>query len=177
MSDVAPGEGRKATITGKTYDQICDAAHKVSDEYFEIRQHDKTRGAILAERTMSAWGAGAWVGIYITPAAAGAESYTVEVVRRKKLMTNVGEQDWEYKVLRDIYRLLGLPALEESVRAPGGDGGPRRRARRLPAHAARRAEGSRHRAGHPGHPHRRLAPEARAILSASDKVKLTLACS
>ena len=38
---------------------------------------------------------------------------------------------------------------------PGGDGGPGRRARRLPAHPARRApEDPRHRAGHPGRAHR-----------------------
>jgi hypothetical protein len=28
------------------------------------------------------------------------------------MTTNVGEQDWEYKILRDIYRELGLPALD-----------------------------------------------------------------
>ncbi len=61
---------------------------------------------------MSAWSYGAWVGTYITPPTPGAPVYTVEIVRRKKMTTNVGEQDWEYKMLRDIYRELGLSALD-----------------------------------------------------------------
>jgi len=28
------------------------------------------------------------------------------------MTTNVGEQDWEYKILRDNHRELGLPALD-----------------------------------------------------------------
>ena len=38
MSDVKPGDGRKATIAGKSYDQVWDAAYKVADEHFEIRE-------------------------------------------------------------------------------------------------------------------------------------------
>jgi hypothetical protein len=114
MSSVKPGDGRKATITGKSYDQVWGASHKVAGEHFEIHEQDKARGVILGERTMSSWGAGAWVGTYITPPQPGASAYVVEVVRRKKLVTNAGEQDWEYKVLRDIYRELGLPALDPS---------------------------------------------------------------
>ncbi|SRR6266511_4935648 len=114
MSDVKPGDGRKATISGKTYEQVWDAAYKVADEHFEVREQDKARGVIRAERTMSAFSSGAWVGIYITPSNPGVSTYTVEVVRRKKVVTQAGEQDWEYKVLRDIYRRLGLPALDPS---------------------------------------------------------------
>lgn len=112
MSDVKPGDGRKTTITGKSYDQIWEAAYKVTHEHLEIHKQDKTQGVIVGERPMSAWSYGAWVGTYITPPTPGASAYTVEVVRRKKMTTNVGEQDWEYKMLRDIYRELGLPALD-----------------------------------------------------------------
>lgn len=112
MSDVKPGDGRKAAITGKSYDEIWAAALTVADEHFEIREQDKARGVILAERTWSAWSSGAYVGIYITPPAPAATTYTVEVVRRKKVVTQVGGQPWEYKVLRDIYRQLRLPALD-----------------------------------------------------------------
>ena len=116
MSDLRPGDGRKATVSGKTYDQVWAAAYKVSAEHFEIREQDEARGVIVGERTGSAWGGGlgAWVGTYITPTTPRAPVYTVEVVRRKKWATNAGEQDWEYKVLRDIYRELGLPALDPS---------------------------------------------------------------
>src|SRR5262245_53558451 len=112
MSDVKPGEGRKATIIGKSYDTIWDAAYKVADEHLDIKQQDKARGVIVGERTVSALSWGAWVGVYISPASSDAAAYTVEVVRRKKMTTNLGEQDWEYKILRDVYRQLGLPALD-----------------------------------------------------------------
>lgn len=72
MSDVQPGDGRKTTITGRSYEQIWQAAVKVADVHFEIREQDQTRGVILAERTIGAWGYGAWVGIYITPPTADA---------------------------------------------------------------------------------------------------------
>jgi len=48
MSDVKPGDGRKATITGKSYDQIWDAAHRVSDEHLQIHEQDKTRASSSA---------------------------------------------------------------------------------------------------------------------------------
>ncbi len=106
MADVQPGDGRTLTITGREYAAVWQAAVRVADEHFEIREQDQARGVILAERTIAAWGYGAWVGIYITPPAAGATAYTVEVVSRKKLMTNVTEQGWEKKVLRDLLDVL-----------------------------------------------------------------------
>lgn len=106
MADVRPGDGRRATIENRSYEDIWKAALKVADEHFDIKEQDQTRGVIVAERTMTAWSYGAWVGIYVTPPTTGAKSYTVEVVRRKKMTTNVGEQDWEKKVLRDIEDVL-----------------------------------------------------------------------
>jgi hypothetical protein len=106
MSDVKPGDGKNAHITGKSYDQVWAAAVKVADAHFEIREQDKARGIITGERTMTAWGAGAWVGIYIEPPQPGAEVYRVEVVSRKKLVTNLTEQGWEGKTLRDIQDVL-----------------------------------------------------------------------
>jgi len=50
------------------------------------------RGVISGERTVSMFGWGAWVAIYITPPAPGADNYTVEVVSRKKLSGNVGSR-------------------------------------------------------------------------------------
>jgi hypothetical protein len=114
MSSLKPGDGRKATIAGKSYDEVWNAAHKVCAEHFDIQKEDKANGIIISERTQSAASYGAWVGVYITPTVPGAPAYTVEVVRRKKMVTNVGEQDWQYKVLRDMYRELGLPPLDPS---------------------------------------------------------------
>jgi len=106
MSDVQPGDGRRATITGRSYAEVWQAAVKVADEHFETRERDEARGIILAERPLTPWGTGAWVGIYVTPPTADAAAYTVEVVSRKKLLTTVTEQGWEKKVLRDLQDVL-----------------------------------------------------------------------
>jgi hypothetical protein len=106
LSDVAPGDGRTATITGHTYEEIWRAALTVADEHFEIREQDQARGVIKAERTTTAFGWGAWVGLYITPPAPGANRYVVEVVSRKKATGNLAEQGWEGKVLHDLQDVL-----------------------------------------------------------------------
>ena len=76
MSDVEPGDGRKATITGKSYDQIWDAADKVADEHLQIHEQDKSRGIIVGERPISFGSYGAWVGTYITPPTPSVPAYT-----------------------------------------------------------------------------------------------------
>ncbi len=110
LADVQPGRGRTATITGQSYDDIWAAALRVVGEHFEIAEQDKARGVIRAERTTHWRGPfleyGNWVGIYITPPAAGAERYTVEVVNKKKLRTSKVEQRWNRKVLRDLQDVL-----------------------------------------------------------------------
>ena len=55
MSDVKPGDGKNAHITGKSYDQVWAAAVKVADAHFEIREQDMARGIITGERTMTAF--------------------------------------------------------------------------------------------------------------------------
>jgi hypothetical protein len=93
-------------LRSRDYGAIWQAAVHVADEDFEIREQDQARVVIMAERTMTAWDAGAWIGIYIAPPTAGAPTYVVEVVSRKKLVTNLGEQGWEKKVLRDLQDVL-----------------------------------------------------------------------
>jgi hypothetical protein len=45
---VTPGNGKKAAITERTYDEVWRAALKVADEHFEVREQDPARGVILA---------------------------------------------------------------------------------------------------------------------------------
>jgi hypothetical protein len=72
LSDVKPGEAgshswavvlgedarldRRVTITGHAYDEIWSAAILVAQEHFEIREQDRARGVIKAERTEISWG-------------------------------------------------------------------------------------------------------------------------
>ena len=134
LSDVKPGAAeshswtivlggaarldRKVTITGHSYDEIWNAAILVAQEHFAIREQDRARGVIRAERTEISWGhpctldfywssgGGAWVGIFIVPAATVADLYVVEVV---SLPMHVGDpilQNWTEKVPRDMQRVL-----------------------------------------------------------------------
>ena len=106
LSDVKPGDGMKLTIDGRSYVDIWNAALLVADEHFEIREQDQARGVILAERTRTFMEAPSWIGIFITPTASAVGRYTVEVVRRKWMTTNLNVQDWERKVLRDLEDVL-----------------------------------------------------------------------
>jgi hypothetical protein len=108
MSDVKPGDGKKATITGHSYEEIWQAALKVADEHFEIRRQDAAHGIIIGERTWHFARWGSWVGIYIVPAdeGVGSGSHTVEVVMRTKSTWDFSEQGWESKVLRDLQDVL-----------------------------------------------------------------------
>ena len=106
LSDVKPGDGKKLTIQGNDYPAIWQAALRVAEEHFEIRELDQSRGVILSERTMTFTEPASWVGIYITPSVPGASAYTVEVVRRKQATLFIQPQDWERKVLRDVEDVL-----------------------------------------------------------------------
>src|SRR5262245_982733 len=83
LSDVKPGDGKKLRIDERSYEDIWNAALRAAQEHFEIREQDRPRGIILAERTRTFMEAPSWIGIYIDPPVSGARSYTVEVVRRK----------------------------------------------------------------------------------------------
>jgi hypothetical protein len=110
MSDVRPGEGRKEVIQGHSYAQVWDAAEKVARTHFGIKEQDKAKGTILAERPVSVWSYGALVGIYITPPGGSASAYTVEVVSRRRVASDIGVYEWEPKVLGDMRdTLAGRP--------------------------------------------------------------------
>jgi hypothetical protein len=106
LADVKPGDGKKLTINERSYEDIWNAALRVAQEHFEIREENRPRGIILAERTRTFMEAPSWIGIYISPSVSRARSYTVEVVRRKWMKTNLNVQDWERKVLRDLEDVL-----------------------------------------------------------------------
>ena len=109
-ADVGPGGvyvmGRKATITGHSYDEIWMAAYTVADEHFEIREQDKSRGVIRAERMEIVGMGGARVGISIVPPVTGVNQYVIEVVVVPRNAYDPAQQDWEQKVLRDVHRVL-----------------------------------------------------------------------
>jgi len=106
MADVKPGDGHAVTIEGRAYGDIWNAAMKVADVHFDIRQSDRATGTILAERDIAFTSWGEWVGIFITPTTEGAPRYRVEVVNRTKSKMQITGQGWEHKVTRDIEDVL-----------------------------------------------------------------------
>jgi hypothetical protein len=102
MATVPPGTGKKEVVQGHTYDQVWGASYQVAATHLVVKEHDKAAGTILAEEPVSVWSYGAWVGIYITPPTPGARAYTVEVVSRKRLASDIGVEDWETEVLSGV---------------------------------------------------------------------------
>jgi hypothetical protein len=106
LADLKPGRGYSATVKGRTYDEIWNAAIRVADEHFEVRERNRESGVIRAERGM-AWDSwGEYVGIFVRPPHEGEPLYTVEVVNRKKASGQISGQGWEHKVMRDIFDVL-----------------------------------------------------------------------
>jgi hypothetical protein len=101
---ITRGHGKVMPLTDRSYEEIWRAAITVADAHFEIREQNSATGIITAWRTRTAVSNGAWVGIYIEPATAGAPSYRVEAVSRKKA--------WEEKVLRDMWDVLSGRAMQ-----------------------------------------------------------------
>lgn len=106
VGEVQPGSGASETFTGRTYDDVWAAAIRVASEHFALKESDKPRGIIRAERTVQLTSLGEYVSIFITPSTPGSGSYRVEVVRRKKLPTPLGGENWETKVLREMRDVL-----------------------------------------------------------------------
>jgi hypothetical protein len=102
IANVPPGAGKKEMVEGHTYDQVWGAAYQVAAKHLVVKEHDKAAGTILAEEPISVWSYGAWVGIYVTPATPGARAYTIEVVSRQRVASDIGVPDWETKVLSDV---------------------------------------------------------------------------
>jgi hypothetical protein len=112
-SDVRPGEGRKEVIEGHTYAQVWDASDKVARTHFGVKEHDRATGTIIAERPVSVWSYGAWIGIYVTPPQGTGRSFTVEVVSRSRVTSDIGVYDWETKVLGDVKDTLAGRPIEK----------------------------------------------------------------
>jgi hypothetical protein len=106
MADVRPGDGKVLIIRDRSYEDIWEAAVQVAREHFEIREQDKAKGTIRAERTahFNSWGE--WVGIFVTPTMPDANRYRVEVVSRRKSRGQISGQGWEGKTLRDLRDVL-----------------------------------------------------------------------
>ena len=114
-----PGDGRKVDITGQNYDSIWAAALKVADEHFEIREQDKAKGIIMAERTTTMFGWGAWIGIYVVPKVQAGNNTTARQSDASRVSLSDVYVDATYATPQFVKRAgaLGRPVTGSSARA------------------------------------------------------------
>lgn len=109
IGSLQPGAGGSTfEVTGKSYDEIWKASVKGMSSNLTIVESDKASGSIKSEARvgMATWGE--VVGLFIRPAAANAERYTVEVQSLKRSRLQITGQDHEPAVIAIIKAELGM---------------------------------------------------------------------
>jgi hypothetical protein len=109
IGSLQPGAGGSTfEVTGKSYDDVWKASVRGMSSNLTIVESDKTSGTIKSEARvgMATWGE--VVGLFIRPAAANADRYTVEVQSLKRSRLQITGQDHEPAVIAIIKAELGL---------------------------------------------------------------------
>lgn len=109
VGDVTPGSGGSTfEVHGKSYDEVWKASVRAMSNGLTIVESDRTSGAIKSEARagMATWGE--VVGLFIRPTTAGAATYTVEVVSKKRMQTQISGQNWAPSVIANIKAELGI---------------------------------------------------------------------
>lgn len=95
IDTLQPGMGGSTfEVRGKTYDEIWKAAVRTASRSLTIVESNKETGTLRAEKSagMATWGE--VVGVFVRPAANGAQVYTIEVQSLKRSKMQVTGQDW-----------------------------------------------------------------------------------
>lgn len=98
------GAGKSFEVTGRTYEQIWQAATTAMSTDMRIVESHKPSGVIKSKVTNGT--AGKVVGFFIQPTSANAPRYTVTIVSRKPLQSDAVDRDWEPSVWEDFQGLL-----------------------------------------------------------------------
>ncbi len=109
VDGLTPGNGGSTfEVHGKSYDEVWKASVRAMSNGLTIVESDKTSGAIKSEARagMTTWGE--VVGLFVQPAGAGAAMYTVEVVSKKRMQTQITGQNWEPSVIANVKAELGM---------------------------------------------------------------------
>ncbi len=98
------GDGKNYRVSGRTYEQIWQAATTAMSTDMHIVESHKPSGVIKSRVTNGT--AGKVVGFFIQPTSPDAPIYTVTIVSRKPLQSPV-DRDGEPSVWDDFQRVLG----------------------------------------------------------------------
>lgn len=109
IGSLQPGSGGSTfEVRGKSYEEIWKASVRAMSSNLTIVESDKASGSIKSEARagMATWGE--VVGLFIRPTTATADTYTVEVLSKKRVQTQITGQNWEPSVIANIKAELGI---------------------------------------------------------------------
>jgi len=109
VGGLAPGSGGSTfEVHGRSYDDVWKASVRAMSNGLTIVESDKASGVIKAEARagMATWGE--VVGLFVQPPNAGSSVYTVEVISKKRMQTQITGQNWEPSVIANVKAELGL---------------------------------------------------------------------
>jgi hypothetical protein len=99
-------KGVNFTVSGKSYEQIWQAATVAMSNDMVIVESHKPSGVIKSRVVKGT--AGKVVGFFIQPTSDNAPSYTITTMSQKPLQTEFVDRDWEPSVVADFKQALGL---------------------------------------------------------------------
>ncbi len=109
IGSLQPGSGGSTfEVHGKSYDEIWKASVHAMSNNLTIVESDKLSGTIKSEARAGIATWGEVVGLFIRPTTEGADKYTVEVLSKKRLQTQITGQNWEPSVIANIKAELGI---------------------------------------------------------------------
>jgi hypothetical protein len=109
VGSLQPGSGGSTfEVRGKTYEEIWKASVHAMSSNLTIVESDKVSGTIKSEARagMATWGE--VVGLFIRPTTPTADTYTVEVLSKKRMQTQITGQNWEPSVIANTKAELGI---------------------------------------------------------------------
>lgn len=103
--DSTSKEGQAIEVSGRSYEEVYQAAYTVLSKDYSIENADQGRGVINASKSISAFSWGEVFRVTIEPVTPAA-SYTVRVVSLKRYKLQVTGGDLERAVLNKIQQAL-----------------------------------------------------------------------
>lgn len=101
-------EGKTLKVTNHSYDRVYKAAYEVLNNEFNIDSADKEKGVIKAYKSVSAFSWGEFISVAISPASAGAKSYSVKVISLRRVKTQITGGDLESSIVNKIEHRLRM---------------------------------------------------------------------
>lgn len=103
IGSLQPGSGGSTVeVSGKNYDEIWKASVRAMSSNLTIVEIDKSSGNIKSEARAGIATWGEVVGLFVRPTAPTASKYTIEVLSKKRMQTQITVQDWEPSVIAII---------------------------------------------------------------------------